>query len=1040
MIRYFVGHPTAANLLMIGILVLGLATVSDLERETFPDMPLSNVQVRVAYPGASAEEIEDAICRRIEDAADGINDVREIRCEARESGATATIVMSEEGSIDRFLEDVKSEIEAIDDFPGQSERPAIQLLGRNDFVVAVAVSGPMPVSHLKAYAEDMKERLQQQIPQITQINIKGFSDHQIRIEIPSTVLRQYGLSVSDVASVIGRQSIDVPSGNIDTSERDVLIRFADERRSVEEFRSLVVVGAQSGAEIRLGDIASIVDRFEREEEKIYFDGNRAALLEINKARSGDTLIVVDGVKEFLARERAMAPPEMRFALTRDVSTIVRDRLDMVLKNGGQGLVLVVLALWLFFGFRFSFWVAMGLPVSFLGSLFVMSLAGYSINMITMVGLLIATGLLMDDAIVISENIARHRSGGKSPHDAAVVGVREVLPGVVASFLTTVCVFLPLTALQGDIGNVLEFIPIVLIMTLSVSLIEAFLILPYHLRRALEVEEKVTGIRRYVERAVDWSRENVAGRLADLAIRWRYAAVGIVILMLLVSVSMIAGGILKFQAFPRLDGDVVQARVLLPQGTPLARTEEVVGRLVDSLRRVNEKLTPLQPGQQPLVRQVTVEYGVNVDSYESGPHLATVTADLLSAEVRNTRVSEIIRNWREDTGAVTDTIALKFTEFQISLAGRPIDIRLAGPDTDKLKSASLELQAWLSSYAAVFNLSDDLRPGKPEVRLRLRDGAMALGLDASQVAAQLRAAYFGEVVSEIQVGSESFEIDVRLDSQDRNSLADLDYFTITTPSGAQVPLSVVAELEPGRGLARIHRVDGRRTVSIQGDVDVQQANVSEILRDTENRFLPGLQERYPSISVSLEGEAKVGAEGLDSVRRAFLIGIVGVFLLLSFQFRSYVESIIIVLTIPASLIGVVFGHLLMGLDLSMPSMVGFAALAGVVVNDSILLVEFVKQRASSGMAIEEAAREAVRLRFRPVLLTSLTTVLGLLPILLERSLQAQVLIPLVASLVFGLMAATVLVLVVVPALYSILHDFGLTTVSRGRAAAENAALS
>lgn len=1031
MIRYFVGHPTVANLVMIGIMALGLSALPALERETFPDIPLNNVQVRVIYPGASAEEVEDAVCRRIEESLDGVNDIGEMRCEAREGIATAYVKMDHNGSIDRFLEDVKSEIEAIHDFPDETENPAIQLLGRNDFVVAIAVTGPMSEPDLKAYAEDMKDRLQR-IPRVTQVNIKGFSDHQIRIELPSQALRQFGLSVSDIAGVVGRQSVDMPLGSIETTARDILIRFADERRSVADFRDLVVVTGESGAVIRLGDIARITDRFEQDEAKVMFNGDRAVLLEISKARSGDTLEVVDAVKEFLEIERATAPPSMAFEITRDVSTIVRDRLNMVLKNGSQGLLLVALTLWLFFGLRYSFWVAMGLPVSFLGTMFVMSAAGISVNMITMVGLLIATGLLMDDAIVISENIARHSRDGKSPLDAATIGVREVAPGVLASFLTTICVFGPLTVLSGDIGNVMKFVPIVLIMTLSVSLIEAFLVLPNHLSHSMGGTETLTGPRRHVENFMDWARENVGGRAADLAIEWRYATAGLMFFLLLSSVAMIAGGVLKFKAFPTLDGNIVQARLLMPQGTPLERTEEIVHQIVDSLDRVNERLTPQQPGEQKLVQQIGVEYGVNVDSHESGAHVATVTADLLEAEIRTSRVADIIKLWREETGQIPNSIALGFAEFQIGIAGRAIEIRLMGDDLGDLRSAARELQDALGSYPAVFNLSNDLRPGKPEVRLHLREGALSLGLNASQVAAQLRAAFFGEMIGEVQGGAESYEIDVRLAPGDRDGMSDLDNFVVTAPNGAQVPLGSLAIAETGRGFARIHRVDGRRTVTLQGDVDVSRANVGEILGDISGNVLPGILEKYHGVEANFEGEAKSGAEGVSSVRRAFLIGLVGIFLVLSFQFRSYTEAIVVIVTIPLSLIGVVLGHLMMGLDLSMPSIIGLAALSGVVVNDTILLVTFIKRHAGEGMTIEDAARQASRLRFRPILLTSLTTILGLTPMLLERSLQAQVLIPLVNSLAFGMLSATLLILIVVPALYAILHDFGLTTVARDNA--------
>ena len=1038
MIRYFAGHPTIGNLLMLALLGAGLMALPNLQRETFPARPLDEVETRVNYPAASADEVEDAICRRLEDAIDTVNDVEELRCEAREGGATAVATMREDGDIDRFLNEIKTEVETIDDFPERVEKPSFRQLGRNDFVAAVAVTGPMRASDLKAYVEDMKERLSQ-LPEISQVQVRGFSDHQIRIEIPALTLRQFAVSVSDIANVVGRQSIDLPVGTLQTREQDVVVRFADERRSVQDFQDLVVVGAKSGAEVRLGDIARITDRFEKNEEKILFNGERAALLEISKTRADDTLRAIDALAAFLDDERRTAPPDMTFEVTRDVSTILRDRLRMVMRNGAQGLVLVLFTLWLFLGLRISFWVALGLPVSFLGALFTMSAFGISLDMITLVGLLIATGLLVDDAIVIAENIASHSARGKTSLQAAVDGTREVAPGVLASFATTICIFAPLTAISGDIGNVLKFIPIMLILTLSVSMIEAFLILPSHLRHSLDGDRSGEGsgperLRAFVDEAVAWARERIAGRVADLAIRWRYACVGIAVFCLLASLSLIAGGALKFRAFPDLDGDVVEARLLLPQGTPLRRTEAVVSQLVTALDRINTELTPQQPDRQPLVRNVSVRFNTNVDAFESGPHVATVTADLLSAEQRVGRVDDLIGRWRREVGEIPDTLGLKFAEFQIGIGGRPLDVRLKGVDLAELKEASRELQAWLKTYRGVFDISDDLRPGKPESRIRLRDGALVAGLDATEIASQLRSAFYGHTADEVQVGAEEYEIDVRLVSSDRDSLADLDYFSVTTPSGAQVPLSAVAIVEFGRGFARINRVDGRRTVTVQGDVDPAVANASEIIADTRSRFMPDLLKRFPGLEFTIEGETRESAKTGASVLKALLIGILGVFLLLSFLFRSYLEPIIVMLAIPMSLIGVIWGHVLMGLDMSMPSVVGFVSLAGVVVNNAILLVEFVKRNVRRGMEIEEAARQASRERFRAMFLTSLTTIFGLLPLLLERSLQAQVFVPLVTSLAFGLLAATILVIVVVPAFYTILHDFGVTTLAREEAAA------
>ncbi|HER25820.1 MAG TPA: efflux RND transporter permease subunit, partial [Rhodospirillales bacterium] len=750
MIRFFALHPTAANLLMLTFLIVGLVSVGNVKRETFPEIPPDKVRVVTAYPVASAAQVESAICERIEDAIDGISEIKEVTCEAQEGVAVASIEMHDGKDIDLFLNDIKAEVDAISTFPDTVEDPVVTQLGRTDFVVAVAVTGPMSAPHLKAYAEDLKDQMLQG-GGISQVNIKGFSDHQISIEIPALTLRQYGLSVSRIADVIQAQSIDLPAGSIETETSDVLIRFTDERRSTRTFASLVVVSGKSGSEIRLGDIATITDRFELAEDKIIFNGERAALLEITKNSDEDTLDVVDVVSDFVDRQRQIAPPGVRFELTQNISSIVRDRLDMLLGNGLQGLVLVFLTMWLFFSFRFSFWIAMGLPVSFLGTIFVMSLLGLSFDMISMVGLLIAVGLLMDDAIVLAENIATHVAKGESIVEAAITGTKQVAPGVLASYLTTVLVFGSLMFLKGHIGSIMKVLPIILIATLSVSLVEAFLILPHHLAHARkgDLRKGASRFRSGFEAKLEWVRQNIVGRGVDLAIEWRYLSLGLAIAMLMGSVALVAGGGLKFRVFPAIDGNVIQARILLPQGTPLARTETVVAQVTQALERINQKLSPLQPGGQALIENVNIRFGSNIDSYENGPHVATVSVDLLDAQVRNTVLNDILNMWRAETGDLADIITINFVEFQLGPAGRAIDIRLHGNDLDRLKSASLELQQWLGAYQGVRNLSDDLRPGKPEIRLRLSDGAMALGMTAAEIAGQLRAAFFGKTADEFQ---------------------------------------------------------------------------------------------------------------------------------------------------------------------------------------------------------------------------------------------------------------------------------------------------
>ncbi len=1031
-LAWFAAHPTAANLLMLIFLALGLLSLSEQRRETFPDYSTQAVQISVLYPGATAEEVEEAVCQRIEDALENVVDVEEVRSEARENNALVVVEMRDQGDFSRFLTEVKTEVEAIDDFPEETEALVIKELNKTDMVVSVAVTGPMSETDLKLFCEQLKDRMLME-PEITQVLVKGFSDRQIRIEVPAHALQQFGISIQDVARVVAAQSVNLPAGIIETGERDILVRFDEKRIDVHGFEDLVVLSGTTGAELRLGDFAEITDRFELDEERILFNGKRAGMLQINKTKDEDALRVMAVVRDLLERERRLSPPGVTFTITQNISDIVRDRLQMLTVNGIQGLILVFLTMWLFFSFRFSFWVAMGLPVSFLGSLFVMQQIDFSLNMLTMVGLLLAIGLIMDDSIVIAENIAAHLARGKKALDAAVSGTAEVLPGVLSSFLTTMFVFGSIAVyIEGDIGKVMWVMPVVLLLTLSVSLVEAFFILPHHLAHSLGGKENApqSAFRRRFDAGLEWVRETILGRLVDLAVSWRYLFIGLVLSLFLCSVGMLASGFLKTAAFPDVDGDVLMARILLPQGTPLTYTEAVAERVVAALERTDKHFTPLQPqldGKHPsLVKDVSVQYNLNADAGESGPHVVTVVADLLKAEQRNATLDAVAEVWRREVGSVPDVISITYKQPVLGPAGLAIEIRVQGEDLLRLKQASLELMDWLHTYTGVTDLHDDLRPGKPEAVVRLREGAMVLGLDGQAIARQLRAAFHGITAAEVQVGSESYEIDVRLAARDQNSLADLENFHITTPAGKQIPLSAVVTLHEGHGWARITRINSQRTVTIKGEVDTRYGNANAIIADTRARFLPQLMENYPDLRITLEGQAKEGQKTQNSLKKALLVGIFGIFVLLSFQFKSYIEPFVIILAIPLAGIGVIWGHLIMGHVLTMPGIMGFVSLAGVVVNDSILLVQFLKMRMAEGLSARQAAPLASRERFRAILLTSATTILGLAPLLLERSLQAQVLIPLAVSIVFGLLASTVLVLLVVPALYTILDDMGLTS--------------
>ena len=1023
MIAYFARHATAANLLMLALLVVGIFSYPTLQRETFPRIAPDKVRVTVAWPGSRPEEVEAALCQRVEDALDAVNNVAEVVCEALEGVATATVEKTAAVDLDRFTADITSAVDGIADFPENVERPVVAQLGRTDFVASIAITGPRDRVHLKAYAEDIRDRmlLWGGIPKV---EVLGFSAHEIRIGLNRERLRNFNVSVADVARAVQQESIDLPSGSLKTSEREFLVRYSGERRKPDEFRDVVVVSSSSGGQVRLGSLAEIDERFTLDEARVEFNGMPAAILAVTKTAEQDILEVFDRLRAFLDVASATAPPAVSMVITNDVSSVVNDRLVLLIRNAAQGLALVFLVLWLFFGFRYSLWVAASLPVSFAGGFFLMVLAGYSINMLTMVGLLIVIGILMDDAIVIAENIASHRARGKPAVQATIDGAMQVLPSVFASFATTACIFGSLGFLQGEIGQVLRVVPVVMLFVLSISLIEAFLILPHHLKQTLTAGNEAGGrVQASFNRGLDLMRERVVVPLARAAVGWRYLTMGLAIAVLILTYGALASGLVKFSPFPDIDGNVIEARIMMPPGTPLARTENAVRHVSEALERVSGRLSPQEPDGAKLVRNITHRYNYNQDAGESGSHVATVIADLLDSETRNARIADMLSLWQRETGDIPDAVTLNFTEGTFGPGGRAIDIRLTGGDLDQLSGAAAELSQWLSRYRGVYNVMTDLRPGKPELRVTLREGAAPLGISGRAIADQIRSAFYGYKVDEIQTRGEGYEINVVLDPASRDSLADIDQFTLTASDGSQIPLSAVARIDTARGYSRIRRVDGQRTVSVQGELDSRQGNSTEILAETRQLFLPELEKRYPGVAVVFEGANADASETQGSMLQGFALGIIGIYLLLSFQFRSYLEPLVVMIIIPFALIGAIGGHMLLGLDFTMPSTLGFLALAGIVVNNSILLVSFIKYHHGEARTVADAAPLATGARFRAIMLTSLTTIVGLLPLLTEQSLQAQVLIPLVTSLAFGLMATTVLVLFIVPAAYTILADFG-----------------
>ena len=1006
MIKFFARHPTAANLLMLSILLLGLVSLSQLKRETFPEFSPPYILAGVVYPGASPQEVEESICVRMEDAVDGLGNIEETKCEAIEGSARLVIKLNEKADIGRMLVDVQTQIDSINDFPKEIESPVVQELDWNEPVVDVAITADTTWPELKAYAEKLKQSLKLDYD-VSLVEVSGFSDHQYRVELNESAIRQLGLNVGDIANKLAEQNVKLPSGNIETPEKNFLIRFDERKTTPQELAKTVMGASDNGALIRLDDIATITDRFELDEQKVLFDGKPSALLKISKNKEEDALRIKDRVTEFVQYQQSIAPDGVALEMTNDLSSLLWDRLTMMVKNGWQGIILVFLTMWLFFTFRYSFWVAAGLPVAFLGGLFLMASLGLSINIMSLVALLMAIGIMMDDAVYN--------------------GVKKVFPGVLSSFLTTVCIFGSLMFLQGEMGAVLKVIPQVLILVLTLSLIEAFLILPNHLSHSLHKAKKdkpITGFKKKVLDRFEHFRNVTLVKAVTKVVEWRYAFLGAVIASLLISFSLISGGALKFVGFPELDGDIAEARIILPPGTSLSQTEIVVDKIVSAAEKLNKEWSEKNEEGRQLVEHITQQFNTNADASESGPHLATIRLDLLGAEKRNTLIDDFIDAWRAEVGELAEPITMVYKQPTMGPGGRAIEIRMMDDDLHTLKSASLEVQAYLNEFSGVYGVLDDMRMGKEEVLVKLRPGAETYGVTGQLVANQLRAAYFGQTADEIQLGVENIEIEVRLNKEQAGNLHTLENFPIILPTGGQIPLASVATLDFQRNYVRIQRINGLRTLSVFGDVHASQVSSTEVLNQFRKELAPELQKKYPSLRFDFEGEAKDTAETGQSMGTGFMLGLFGVFVILSFQFRSYLEPFVVMLAIPLALIGVLWGHVLLNHPLSMPSIMGFVSLAGIVVNDSILLVQYIRHHVDDGDSVYESVVKASQERFRAVFLTSITTAAGLLPLLLETSLQAQVIQPLVVSIVFGIFTSTLLVLFMIPAAYAILADFGL----------------
>ncbi len=1015
MIAYFTRHPVAANLLLLGTMILGGLSLPVLERESFPEFSPSRVSVSVAYPGASAADVDELVCLELDAELGAVNALDVLDCVSVDGRATATLTMTEGGDISQFYNDVLSTVSAIGDLPAAAETPVVSVLGQTEIVALLAVSGIATEDSLIRYADRLAKDIAA-LELVESVDVTGISESEFRVSLDQNALRRFGISAKSVSDEISARSLRVPIGTVRTEGRDIFLRYSDARRTISDLENLVILQNDTGGLVILSDLATVTLEELTPELRAFVDGERTAILRINKTGSADAIDAFDQVETLLGRERARYSDPFRITVINNTTTVVRDRIALVSGNAAISLALVILVMCFFFTVREAVWISLALPFSFFAAVFVMGIVGVSINMISLVALLMAIGLIMDDSIVIAENIAKRRDGGGG--DSVARSVLEVMPGVVSSFLTTTCVFVPLMFISGEIGAILKVIPVVLLITLGASLLEAFLVLPNHMHHVRT--DPQASARRLAHRMLVRIRDDFVLPAASLLARWRYLTLGSVFAILIFSVGLIASGTVKVIGFPTIEGDTVEARIALTPGLPLERTQAVVSQLEDALKRVDEELTAGTVGKEPLVLRVLTRFAFNPDVKDNGPHTATITVDLLASERRNVSADEVLNAWRAAAGPIPDLVQANFTQAALGPGGHDLDVQLSGQDLAELELAATELRSSLLARDDVTEAYQDFYGGLLEVRLTLNEFAHVNNLTPQAVAGQLRSAFSGTETDSFRVGQSDMTVQVEL-GDSIPSIDDLEDFPVAIAGGKQVSLGSIADMDRSYAYGQITREDGWAVARILGKIDREATTSAVISRVVTDELAPSLKKKFPAVSIEIGGGAEEQVETQGSIIMGFLFGLFGVYIVLAFQFRSYTLPLMIMLSIPFALVGTIFGHLLMGLDISMPSLIGFASLSGVVVNNAILFVTFFisEIRGSDYLA---TAVEAVRHRFRPVVLSTLTTFIGLMPIVTETSPQAQVLVPLVVSVAFGLLSSTLIVVFVFPCILGIYFDF------------------
>ena len=1032
-IKWFVNNSVAANLFMILILISGYVTLPKILMEIFPAPVLDIISISVPYPGASPEDIEKSICTKIEENIGGIESIKKIRSTSLENQGLVYVELLPGEDLSKAKEEITTIVNAINSFPDQAEKPIISEFKIQSQVMQIAVSGDIDEQSLTNIAKRIQDEIST-LPDITLTTIAGVKLKEIAIEVSESQLKKYSLTFEKIINAIKASSIDMPGGKIESNKNEYLIRTDGQANTGSEYKNITILTKSDGTRLKLGDVANITDGFVDDAASLEFNGFPTKLINIYRVGNQNAIKVSDSVNEYIDKTRPLLPKGISLTSWNDESKILRGRIDLLMRNAKLGLALVLLMLALFLKPKLAFWVSLGIPISFMGALLMLPYLDVSINLLSLFTFILVLGIVVDDAVIVGENIYRHIENGEDLKKAARDGAYEVGIPVIFAVLTTIATFSPMLFVEGSVGRIWRIIPLVVIPTLFWSLIESLTILPAHLAHMKTKKSKIRlidslsnkwqRVQSTIERGLKNFVKNKYRPLLKKSVKNPYLTISIFIFILLLNIGLIGGGWLKFSFFPPIEGDVIIVEVTFPLGTPIDVTNNAIDR-IQQASITTDAYFQKEIDQKLFLNTLTsIGYeSINTSGQSTGPggsggvytyssHKGYIWAELISGENRKIAVSEIINKWREETG---DILGIKDIQFTSSLfdSGEPINIQLTGLDFNSLNIVVDKIKNHLKNYSGVFDIKDSYSDGKDQLNISILPEAENYGITNYSLASQVRQAFYGEKIQTIQRGRDEVKVNIRYPKEERKKISSLENMSIRTPDGREIPFKLVGKIEQSISSPTITRINRKRAINITADVDISKANSNEIVRNLQDNFIPNLLKDYPYISYTMEGEQRQQNENLESLANNYLLALIFVYILLAIPFRSYIQPLVVMSAIPFGIIGAVIGHLLLGMNFSILSMIGIVALSGVVVNDSLVLVDFINRYHKSGYTIEEAALESGQARFRPILLTSITTFVGLMPLLLEKSLQAQFLIPMGISLGFGVLFSTFITLILVP---------------------------